>query len=244
MRSSPDDDNFISGIYNYCDRWCERCELTNSCRVFAEERESAEDEESVEIGAVIEKLTTVFAETKQMLIQKAEELGVDPFELSDEEFAEICEREKQFVDGDELSRLAGRYRRSAREILHTNADWLEELEAEDKVAQDVMAVIRWYLFFIPAKISRGLRGLLDDDGFEDPDQAVSPQSDANGAIKICIIAIERSVLAWTYLADADQTGKIPDIINLLERIKTLLEARFPLARDFIRPGFDEVGGVM
>ena len=244
MRSSPDDDNFISGIYNYCDRWCERCQLTNRCSVFAEERESAEDEESFELGAVIEKLTTVFAETKQMLIQKAEELGIDPFALSDEEFAAIRAREKQFVDSDELSRLGEKYWRSAREILETNADWLAELEAEDKIAENVMAVIGWYLFFIPVKINLGLHGLLDDDGFEDHKEIAIPQSDTNGAIKICIIAIERSVLAWTYLADADQTGKIPRIIELLERIMALLEVRFPLARDFIRPGFDEAGAVM
>ena len=30
-------DQFIPGIYNYCDRWCERCPLTARCRVFAME---------------------------------------------------------------------------------------------------------------------------------------------------------------------------------------------------------------
>jgi hypothetical protein len=28
-------DGFIVGIFNYCDRWCERCPLTSRCRVFA-----------------------------------------------------------------------------------------------------------------------------------------------------------------------------------------------------------------
>ena len=31
-------DGFIVGVYNYCDRWCERCPLTSRCRVFAEEQ--------------------------------------------------------------------------------------------------------------------------------------------------------------------------------------------------------------
>src|SRR5687768_3421788 len=30
-----DDDRFIEGIFNYCDRWCERCTMTRYCRVFA-----------------------------------------------------------------------------------------------------------------------------------------------------------------------------------------------------------------
>src|SRR3979409_1759466 len=29
---------FISGIYNYCDRWCERCPLTARCLVYATEK--------------------------------------------------------------------------------------------------------------------------------------------------------------------------------------------------------------
>lgn len=28
-------DRFISGIYNYCDYWCERCAFTRRCRNFA-----------------------------------------------------------------------------------------------------------------------------------------------------------------------------------------------------------------
>jgi hypothetical protein len=26
--------NFITGIYNYCDRWCERCAFTSRCLNF------------------------------------------------------------------------------------------------------------------------------------------------------------------------------------------------------------------
>ncbi len=29
-------DGFIVGIYNYCDSWCEPCQFTSRCRVFAD----------------------------------------------------------------------------------------------------------------------------------------------------------------------------------------------------------------
>ena len=32
MAKNPD---FIPGIYNYCDRWCERCAFTARCMNFA-----------------------------------------------------------------------------------------------------------------------------------------------------------------------------------------------------------------
>jgi hypothetical protein len=33
-------DGFIVGVYNYCDRWCERCALTSHCRLFADGAEA------------------------------------------------------------------------------------------------------------------------------------------------------------------------------------------------------------
>ena len=32
---------FIPGIFNYCDRWCERCAFTARCRTFAMEQEAS-----------------------------------------------------------------------------------------------------------------------------------------------------------------------------------------------------------
>ena len=43
------DPRFISGIYNYCDRWCERCQFTSRCLLYAQERESAGDTEANDI---------------------------------------------------------------------------------------------------------------------------------------------------------------------------------------------------
>ncbi len=36
------EDNFIPGIFNYCDRWCERCMYTHRCRVYVTEKELTE----------------------------------------------------------------------------------------------------------------------------------------------------------------------------------------------------------
>src|SRR5215203_4812547 len=30
-------DNYIPGVYNYCDRWCEACPLSHRCMVYAME---------------------------------------------------------------------------------------------------------------------------------------------------------------------------------------------------------------
>ncbi len=37
---------YISGVYNYCDRWCERCPLSDRCFSYQKELESDLDTEA------------------------------------------------------------------------------------------------------------------------------------------------------------------------------------------------------
>ena len=37
MAAERDDQGFIPGVYNYCDRWCERCPFASRCRSYAME---------------------------------------------------------------------------------------------------------------------------------------------------------------------------------------------------------------
>jgi len=39
------DPRFISGIYNYCDRWCERCNFTSRCLVYEQLPESSKSDD-------------------------------------------------------------------------------------------------------------------------------------------------------------------------------------------------------
>ena len=38
----PGRGKYIDGIFNYCDRWCERCRFEDRCRVRHEERKRME----------------------------------------------------------------------------------------------------------------------------------------------------------------------------------------------------------
>ena len=37
------EERFIPGIFNYCDRWCERCPQTARCRLFAMDQENVRE---------------------------------------------------------------------------------------------------------------------------------------------------------------------------------------------------------
>ena len=71
--------NFIPGIYNYCDRWCERCFFTARCINFAMIREYSADPAASDITneKFWQSLSEIFKVTREMLEESAEELGRD-----------------------------------------------------------------------------------------------------------------------------------------------------------------------
>ena len=75
-----DDPNLISGIYNYCDRWCERCAFSARCLLYATEKADEDDDPAtrdITNEAFWHKLGSIYAETKEMISAWAKENGVD-----------------------------------------------------------------------------------------------------------------------------------------------------------------------
>lgn len=238
------EEKFISGIHNYCDRWCERCAFTARCRVAEAESDLTDEERDIENEAFWRRLAANFAEAKQMILGKAEELGIKFEPVSEDEFAEYKRREKDFIRNQELTRLAEKYWRGTRERLETKDEWLMFSALDEESQGEMLEVIHWYQYFISAKIQRGFHGLIDFDGNTDEEELNDEQSDANGSIKIALVAVERSAMAWTALMTAENASFIQPLLSLLEAIKQKAREKFPLAEEFIRPGFDEVETVM
>src|SRR5258706_16323308 len=71
--------DFIAGIYNYCDRWCERCPFTARCLVYATEKadDVAADPAAHDINSARfwSRLQSMFQEAHEMILEWAEEAG-------------------------------------------------------------------------------------------------------------------------------------------------------------------------
>lgn len=270
LAENPD---FISGIYNYCDRWCERCPFTSRCMVYATERAESinDDPESHDINNAKfwQKLEGIFRETHALILEWAEEMGVD-LESAEAEAA-IAERGKQRKEAKEhpLSLSARHYAKMAQEWfkdefaveenVHDDITGKANSAEEDINVSDAVEVIRWYQFFIAAKTYRALMGLEDigdedindinidpfsDDAIDDEDVLFGAAChDSDGSAKIALIAIDRSLSAWRLMQNAlpeKSESTVPMLIEL-EKLRRGIEQAFPRARDFVRPGFDEVG---
>jgi hypothetical protein len=113
--------------------------------------------------------------------------------------------------------------------------------SNDGSIEDAIEVIRWYQFQIAAKTIRALMSREDD---EDLGEEEINTKDSDGSAKVALIAMDRSIGAWRVmqLSMPDKEDSIHPLLLALERLRQSTEEAFSNARDFIRPGFDEVAG--
>ncbi|HET6881236.1 MAG TPA: hypothetical protein VFI31_13835, partial [Pirellulales bacterium] len=119
---------FIDGIYNYCDRWCERCAFTERCRVYDMEQKAAADVESrdPDNAAFWQSLTRILEQTKDMLRQVAAERGIDLDSLDLEAAGERERRRTKRVRSNKLARQGEQYARQVRSWFKEHESLLEE----------------------------------------------------------------------------------------------------------------------
>jgi hypothetical protein len=263
LKQLADNPRHIEGVYNYCDRWCERCPLTDRCLNFAMGLEQeAEDDGSTPAGEskVWKNLGDSLRLTFEMIAEECRERGIDFDALRAEANSQAA-----------VDRQAAKKRRrrehplavAAMDYLKRVDDWFkahkrafsgkaEELEAtlrmelpgQDPAAAardlwDAVEIVRWYYMFIGVKLARAVgqeeAGEGDDDGGE------AAMDDANGSAKVALIAMDRSLLAWARVRSHLPTegDQIIDFLLELARLRQRTEATFPNARAFVRPGFDD-----
>jgi hypothetical protein len=229
LANNPD---LISGIYNYCDRWCERCPLTSRCLVYAAEQEDDVSHENQDIRneAFWRKLASIFQETRELISEWAKEAGIDLSEPTCEDESRD-QRKRQLVDNHPLAKYGKKYANAA-------SDWFREFEQtteRPESLEDAREVIQWYQYQIAVKTIRALSGRREELD-EDPELP----KDSDGSVKVALIGIDRSIAAWRLmqLSLPERAETIVPLILQLERLRRRLEKGFPDARSFIRPGFD------
>lgn len=252
LAENPD---FIESVYNYCDRWCERCSFTSRYMNYAMSEEQFPDDESRDMKNKIfwEKMSETFKVTMELMKEAAAEHGIDldKIEVTEEDKHER-EIEREIQRQNPCARESNAYIDIARKWLEEHHLVFEEKENElnsklsmgierdmlNKEAEDILdatEIIQWYLFFIHVKIMRALHGKDNDFGGDE-----FPK-DSDGSAKIALIATDRSMSAWSILLKyfPHEEDSILNILSLLDKIRRLTEQEFPAARAFKRPGFDK-----
>jgi glutaredoxin len=247
--------NLIPGIYNYCDRWCEHCAFTGQCLVYATIEADASTEElsthDLQSALFWKRLADVFEETRAMIMEWADEQGVDLAEVQLDLSSEDRDQRLRDTNCDATVLAAKGYALDTFNFFGPAAtprmhEFEVETDADELDVGAAIDVIKHYQFFIAAKVLRALLAVGVDFGNSAvPEMFVSDEfnfegCDADGSAKIALIAIDRSQAAWNVLRRhlPQDSHQIESFIVSLERVKNMVESAFPKARGFMRPGFD------
>ena len=255
LRDLAIDPRFIPGVYNYCDRWCERCPLTSRCLTYAmEQDEDAADPASRDINnrAFWKRLEGILREAHEMLDEILKERGIElPPPDAEEEKAFLRRHEDArdhpcAVAATAYARGVGAWLEAAGPRLQARGEALAlqhemglrsvDPEADAERLRDAVEVIQWYQHQIAVKIMRAVGTTTCGDA--DADRV--DQSDSNGSAKVALLGMDRSVVAWRELLRQmpDDEDRILPLLVALSRLRRDVEATFPAARVFVRPGFD------
>ena len=255
IKKLAENPKFIPGIYNYCDRWCERCPFTCRCMNFELSEEHFADPKTHDINnkAFWEKLSEIFKLTLEMVKETAQEQGIDLDSLDLQQAADEHETIRNSAKHHECPCAAKVYGQmvnnwfdSAKDLFEEKADALElevrlELPDSDPAEEadnlkNSVDIIRWYQHFIYVKLIRAVQGKLEETS-EDFEEF---PKDSDGSAKVALIAIDRSIAAWGQMRKhfPQRRDDILDVLVHLDRLRRKTETLFPDARAFVRPGFD------
>ena len=249
LKKLAQDKKFITGVFNYCDRWCERCPVTSRCLNFAMSDERSGDPETLDPKnqAFWAKLTATFQATLELLKEMAEEEGIDFDSLGCDETDK--ERfDEEIVRSHKCCRGAEAYSKMADAWFSSQSDLFGEPEPDPELGAEspeqatdlgqAVEVIRWYQHFIYVKLMRAVSGELH----EEPDLLGEFPKDSDGSAKVALIAIDRSIGAWGEMRNRLPFGikEIHSILFHLRGLREEVENAFQEARTFIRPGFDKI----
>lgn len=253
IKKMSDDPDLIPGIYNYCDRWCERCYLSSRCLNFKMEMHATENRPKSDISnkEFWNELSQTFSMTMELLKEIAEQQGLD-FEEIKKQSSKVTSLDDPEIENHRVNALAKEYYASAKQWLEKNgASFINRAKVYKKLAEqdidvqehtnkiivirDLYEIISWYHSMILVKAKRAVTSLLED---EHEDEI---QNDANGTAKVVLNCIDRSMFAWNGILNhmPDQEDDALNNLAILQNLKAAVLHFFPKAEQFIRPGFDE-----
>jgi hypothetical protein len=219
-------DGFIVGIFNYCDRWCERCPLTSRCRVFATLAEIDFEEGN---GPLTEpRIVRERRRMEERMIEmhaEFEDLGEAARPKPGTRIGQLPPDLEPSTGADPMVVANGPALRKKMQRLRMSANPSVRLAIE---------TIGYFSLFVPMKMMRAFSQVARSGPGDQ-------QSDANGSGKAALLGLERMERAWHTLIETHHYSaqEAAPFLAEIGRMQRNLNRALPNARAFVRPGFDE-----
>jgi len=250
------DPKYIKGIYNYCDRWCERCPFTSRCLNCELVESQFGDLEQMDAlnEAFWQRFSNILHETLELVRETARERGIDLEAVEADEGVRdeeveyerkaavhlIVHASQRYADrvSDWFESNQGLFVEKASELDPMRIATPDSNPASEAIRiNDAAEVIQWYQHLIGVKLRRAIESARS----EEEEGGDGNLKDSDGSAKVALIGIDRSIVAWKMLHSSFSTQEqmISNFVGSLEHVRSCVESQFPRARVFQRPGFDE-----
>jgi hypothetical protein len=232
---------YIPGIYNYCDRWCERCDLTSRCLLFSRDSKRRADhiargEDPDDLKTVMDDVQSDLRESLEMIQKDASDLGINLNQITEKERRQVKEFSHPLHSKAEgLSFNIHQFRKKATNL------FLDESsnDSDKKVQSDSLDVLAWYEFQFSVKLKRALQS-IEEHSSDAAAAADDDLFDAKASAKVAWIGLTKSLDALTIL-DHFLPGLHSDTLQLIQGIHEvilLLDETIPGHKTVQRPGFE------
>lgn len=258
----------ISGIYNYCDRWCEKCTYTNRCLLFKQEAEREikhilRDENKNDAEVLAKDLSDDFKEAFDHINKFMDE--------EDEEYEEFEKNSSDFDDEEEDDDDESFFKEEINDdgrpsaflknadnplILHSEklfkdfykyydvlkSKYPEELDEKnpENFLQQNLDTLGWYTPQIHVKIRMCFWNKHNLSKSKDPELIEIDEEMFNVSARIAFVGIENCINALNSLHQ-QKIAMQSETIYLLtttRQIKEMFVEEFPTGLTYRRPYFD------
>jgi hypothetical protein len=242
---------FTDGIFNYCDRWCERCADTARCRLWhdlerANRRHKRKGEDPADWDVIFQDVSRNFGKVMRMLQRSAKAQGLDldaiareaaaappPRDRGDTLKHPLCREGDRFFKGSEklVKRLRPLFNDARKDAIRRSGFMNVQADAKALARlRGAAEVLAWDGPLVYVKIRRALDGRFearlgadekDPDGFELEDARKTA-----GLVQR-LLKRDKAALLAVYEWDERLERAAIDLLAVNERIRRAMSALFP-----------------
>ena len=217
--------NHLSGISNYCFRWCERCPFTGRCAIFDQGERSGLSRQTFSLPAAFPALSGSYAAFLHRLDAQLRKEGSSVLAVEQEPTLTAQE-------------LANTCRNMVLEHLQSSA-WSQQWHQSENFANPVVQAVHelnWHIILLGPKMQRALKS---------EEESVDPRGDfyyfdARRTAYLVVVCLARASAAVTVLLEQgiEPRTRLLELARRFLRLSASLRERMPDISLFPRPYWD------